>query len=700
MGKLIKWLLGLVLILVVLVVAAVVILPQVIDPNDYKDQIVAKVKEATGRDLEIRDRLELKVFPSLAVQLGGVSLSNAPGFGDEPFARVEKLDLKVKLLPLLSKRVEVDTVVLQGLGLNLAKDAKGRTNWADLAGEGEPAEQPAEETAADGASGISLAVQGVQIEGARVSWDDRQAAQRVVLDDVNLSLGTLEPGADVPVSAKLRLTSDQPQLTLVLGLDGTVSVSRDLKQYSADGLKLSLDASGAGLPKDGVALTLTSNLAMDQTAGSLSLDELSLQGPEIRITGNLAVTDMQAATPKVDARFKLQESNLRRLLASFGVALDTADADALSRVSGDVGLKMAGGGATVEPLALKLDASTLTGKVQIPSFEGPVVRATVTLDEIDLDRYLPPPAADEPAKAESGKPADVPGNPFAGLRTLDLDATATVGKLKVNKLNMSEVKAVIKSKGGVLRIDPATAKLYDGSFKGLVELDARQAKPKVRLKETLAGIQVGPLLQDLVGEQRLVGTGEVEADVRIAGLSENEIRRSLNGTTRMQFRDGAVKGINLAKLIRNAKSALGMASDTTAVSDADQTDFSELSASAVITNGVIENQDLVGKSPLLRVEGKGRVDLPQDTLDYLVVTTLVSSLEGQGGKGRDQLSGVPIPVRFKGSLQNPKPTVDLQAALSAEAKQKIEEQKDELRGKVEEKAKAEFGDALKGLFGK
>ncbi|MFM1891007.1 MAG: AsmA protein, partial [Pseudomonadota bacterium] len=238
------------------------------------------------------------------------------------------------------------------------------------------------------------------------------------------------------------------------------------------------------------------------------------------------------------------------------------------------------------------------------------------------------------------------------------------------------------------------------SFDGLVELDARQSKPKVRLKETLAGVQIGPLLQDLIGEDRLVGTGEVNADLRLVGLSEAEIRRSLNGTANIVFRDGAYKGINVAQLIRDAQAKLGQGTASPAGSGTPQTDFTELSGSAVISNGVVDNQDLQAKSPLLRIAGKGQVNLPQDSLDYLLTTTVVGSLAGQGGKGADQLKGVPIPVRLTGSLQDPKPTVDLQSALNAVAQQKIEEKKQEVMEKAQDKVQDEVGKALKGLFGR
>ena len=138
MGKLIKWLVKLVVLVVVLVVVAAIVLPFVVDPNDFKDEITAEVKKATGRELTIAGDIKLSVFPWLGLQLGALQLSNAAGFGDEPFAAVKGAEVRVKLMPLLEKRLEADTVTLDGLNLNLSKAKDGRSNWDDLAKPAEP----------------------------------------------------------------------------------------------------------------------------------------------------------------------------------------------------------------------------------------------------------------------------------------------------------------------------------------------------------------------------------------------------------------------------------------------------------------------------------------------------------------------------------------------------------------------------------
>ena len=143
MGKLLKFLFGLVLAVVLLVAAAAVIIPLVVDPNDFKEEIVEQVKQATGRDLSIEGDIELSVFPWLGVELGSLALSQPEGFGDEPFAAVEHAQVRAKLMPLLEKRLEVDTVQLKGLRLSLIRNQQGMGNWEDLA-RGEPEKGAAE----------------------------------------------------------------------------------------------------------------------------------------------------------------------------------------------------------------------------------------------------------------------------------------------------------------------------------------------------------------------------------------------------------------------------------------------------------------------------------------------------------------------------------------------------------------------------
>jgi len=697
MGKLIKWLLGIVLVLVILVVAAVIVLPLLIDPNEHKDDIIAAVKEQTGRDLQITQELTLSVFPWLGIETGGVSLSNAKGFGDEPFAQVEQLGLRVKLLPLISRRVEVDTLVLDGLRLNLAKDAQGTSNWADLQAHADAEEKPAEAPGADDRGGpLALKIQGIQLNDARVTWRDAQTGEHYVLQDLRLVSGSLEPGVQVPLKAGFRLASRQPKLDLQMQMQADVTVDAAFSHYQISSLELALQGKGEGLPEDGMNLNLDTDIDLDLAEGRVQLIDLQLSGPALSASGNLQVADMHEA-PKVSGAFKLGETNLKQLAALFGAHIETADPKALTSVSADLRLAHDGKALKIEPLQVRLDDTRLSGQVHLLDPQGPVLRSKLQIDALDVDRYLAP-AAEAGAEGEAA-PAASSEDPFAALRRLDLQAEVRIGQLTVNKARMSDVLVKIVSKGGVLKLDPMAAKLYEGTFDGSLTLDARQRTPRLHAVEQLKGIQIGALLRDVLGEDRLLGKGELHLDLRTTGLSETEVRNSLNGSGRFRFVDGAFKGVNIAQLLRTAGSKLGL-SEPPAAGSANQTDFTEMSGSVTVSNGVVSNQDLQAKSPLLRIDGKGTVNLPADTIDYRLTTELVKSLEGQGGRERDQLAGVPIPVKIQGPLASPSYKPDLEGVLSAKAKQRIEEEKQKARAKLEAEAKKALEGKLKGLFGR
>src|ERR1700676_531029 len=116
----------------ILIIAGLLTVWVLVNPNDYKDRIAAAVKESTGRELILKGDIKLSVFPWIALELGPASLGNPPGFGAEPFVAFNRAAVRVRLFPLLSKRLEMDRVDLEGLDLRLRKNAQGTGNWQNF----------------------------------------------------------------------------------------------------------------------------------------------------------------------------------------------------------------------------------------------------------------------------------------------------------------------------------------------------------------------------------------------------------------------------------------------------------------------------------------------------------------------------------------------------------------------------------------
>jgi AsmA protein len=201
----------------------------------------------------------------------------------------------------------------------------------------------------------------------------------------------------------------------------------------------------------------------------------------------------------------------------------------------------------------------------------------------------------------------------------------------------------------------------------------------------------------------------VALDVAAAGKSVNAMKRSLGGTAKLLLKDGAIKGINIAEVLRKAKSALGSQEQKAQASEAQKTDFSEMSASFTIKNGTAHNEDLDVKAPLFRISGKGDVNIADATIDYVTKATVVATTKGQGGADLAELSGVTVPVHLSGPFAEMKYQVDYGAVARDVAKSRIG---DKLRerlggGKPAEGESAQGSsnlgqklDKLKGLFGR
>ncbi len=526
MGKFLKILGATLGILVVLVVGAVIIIPMVVDPNDFKDEITAEVKKATGRELLMGGDLGLSIFPWLGLELNGLRLSNAPGFGDQPFAAVKHAQVRVKLMPLLSKTLEVDTLRVEGLQLNLAKAKDGRTNWQDLAGAARPeAPAAAQEPAAKGPGLAGLAIGGVEVADARVVWDDRSSGQRYEVADFVLYTGAISPGQ--PVGLKLGFTVDsaQPLLKARVNLDGRLQTDQALQKlslsplnlivqdlqtetvrgqvqlaagvdadlaaqlYGLDDLRVKLAVAGEGLPEAGVEAELLANLVADLARETLALSGMKLTSGELVVSGALHGEQIQSA-PRFEGDLNIAEFSLRNFMQTMGLAVPvTADPKVLNRVALDMHLKSSPDQVALEKLSMTLDDTRLDGVVRLKPLNKPGVRFELAVDAIDVDRYLPPPAAGEAAPAEKGDKTAAPARgelfPVETLRQLDVAGVFRLGKLVVKKLVARDIQLSVQAKDGRIKVEEQVKAFYQGAIKGSIGIDVTGANPRLTVDQRL-----------------------------------------------------------------------------------------------------------------------------------------------------------------------------------------------------------------------
>lgn len=619
--------------LAALVVAALLILPSLVPADKIRQEVVAQVKAATGRDLSIGGKVSVSAFPSLSVQVSSVALSNPPGFQGKEMVRLGALDVRLKLLPILSGKVEVDSFVLVDPVITLEVDRNGRANWVfDTTKAAEkPADKAPAKTEAKSGGGAplsELSLGQVRIDNGKLTYIDAKAGTREEIDAINLAVE-------------------------LKNLDNPLKVKGGLK-YHGKTIDLAVDVAKPRALLDGGATPAELSIATEAV-------KLGFKG---EAAGSSVKGDLDLSVPSV--------RNL--VLWATGKALD-APGSGLGPFA--VKGKLAAGGTKVAltQTAISLDAIKANGDFTVDTGSTrPSLKGKLDVEALDVNPYLP---AEQPAKAGghatasgggAAAKADWSDTPIdaSGLKAADVDFALSVASITVRQIKIGKSALRVVLDNGRLNADLSQLDLYKGSAKGKLGLDGSQPGIGLDASFTLKGLAAEPFLKDAAGFDRLEGTGSADIAVAGRGKSERALISSLNGKGGVSFLDGAIKGINLAEMVRN----VGTAFTGGGGSSNQKTDFAELSGTFAIVSGIVSNKDLALKSPLLRVEGSGTVDLPPRTVHYRVEPKAVASLQGQGGK--NDVGGITVPVIVEGPWENLTFRPDLEAMVKGKATEAIQ----------------------------
>ena len=701
------------------------------DANKWKGEIAQLVQEKKGRSLKIEGDLSLSLFPSVGLQLGKATLSEHQS--EQTFASVDSARVSVRLLPLLSKQAVVDTVELGGVKARLVRFKDGRLNIDDLLAKDDK-EPPAR-----------FDIAGVRLAGGELSWRDEKAGQELTLSGLDLTTGRLANAATDKFDLSAKLAGSKPRLAAALKAGGEYRYDLDKKSFGGARLDVRLAGDVGDLKALELALTAAAlqlaggnelaveqllltakgkeggdafearleapklSLAADKASGAAINAAIRLSGAQRAVDAKIALSgfegksqSLQAGKLALDLDARQGETTVKGKLASALSANLEKQTVELPAFSGELDvanpqmpmkslrLPLAGGlradidGQTAAVHAsTQFDESKISAKVNVSRFAPLVLHFDLDLDRLNVDKYLPP-------KAAAGEKTPEQPLDFSALKGLNARGTVKIGQLQVSNVKASNVRLEVKAANGKLEVAPLTANLYDGSLAGALSINANNNQ--VALKQNLANVNINPLMKDALDKDVLEGRGNVALDVATTGTTVTAMKKGLGGAASLNLKDGAIKGINLAKTFRETKAVFTTRKD--AVQQAKQTektDFSELSATFRIAKGVARNDDLSMKSPFIRLGGAGDIDIGEDRMDYLARASVVNTTGGQGGKELDHLKGLTVPVRVSGPFDKLAYNIEFGGLVAEAAKARVEEK---VKEKVQEKSK----DVFKGLF--
>ncbi|MDB5806798.1 MAG: AsmA family protein [Betaproteobacteria bacterium] len=604
--------------------------------------------EVTGADIKLgADTLKLNT-ETLEVAGTKFSLSGNGSYNQEPF------DVKV-MAPTLA--ADGRKKALRGEQIKV--EAKGRrgqqSGTVTLEVAKVDADLSAHRIALEGmTAGGSGAMPGMLLNDFKAKVPKLQvdlSADQILVDGVTVSANGKKGDDDFDLKV------DAPRLSVSKDNAAGEAVTGAVKMSGKDALDMKFSLSD--VKGSGKALSV----------GKVALEIARAQFGETSVSGGFYT----ALTANLEGKvFELAKIDANLTVANPQMPMKSVKLPIAGSARADLGRETA-----AADLSIHFDESTITAKGGVTKFSGPAINFDVNIDKLNVDKYFPPKPAG-PKSNEPEKPIDL-----SALKALNATGTLKIGALQVNNIKASNVVLNFKANGGKVDLNPMSAALYQGTMKGSVALDANQNSFVV--KQNLAGVNINPLMKDAIDKDILEGRGTVNLDLTTAGNTPSALKRALNGSAAIDLKDGAYKGINLAKSFRELKA--GVSLDKTRVQDAkkgDKTDFTEMKISAQIKNGVAESSDLDARSPFLRLGGAGKVDIGASTLDYVAKAAIVNTSGGQQGKELAQLNGLTVPVKLTGPLEAVKYNIDYgEIAKSLATSQ--------LKGKAEDLLKNKLG---------
>lgn len=527
-----------------------------VDPNDYKDELRKLAHEQAGIELSLDGELAWSFYPVL-----GFRLKDAGGnFGNEstPLLHIDDLSMGLRLLPLLSRKIEVDALEISGLQLKLVVNNKGQNNWTPI---------PSSKPSASAASGLTpveqktpvpaLFIPELRVRNSQLRYEDQVSKQRYSFDLNELTLQNVRLDTPFPVLFKGRL-SDQAGLDLELTLATQLKVESGGKKITADALELQSQIKGkTAVP---LLVELQGALVFDQSADRLELTLSRVQSAAFAAMADVQVTSL-SQSPAFKGQLRSETFNAKTLLENLAITPPVMqDNSALERIKVDLSFSGDSKQLSVDPLTLKLDDSTISGNLAILDLASQALRFAFTLDHIDLDRYLPPPSKQSAATASDARlnapaaPANTALLPVDTLRKLRASGRFKANELIVNKVSIRDLVLAIEAKNGDVQVTQLQAKAWQGSLNGSAGLDVRGSQPQWRSRIEAQNVLMEEVLRSVTPKALLSGRSGFTLQLASQGNDVDNLLKAAVGQVDLSLQEGLLHGVNLNGLASAALS--------------------------------------------------------------------------------------------------------------------------------------------------
>ncbi|MDO3387947.1 AsmA family protein [Gilvimarinus sp. SDUM040013] len=661
MKRLLKIVIGLILVLV-LAIAAVLFL---LDPNMFKPRIQA-LAEQQGVHLAMDGDLSWRFWPSVGIELNDIAVASLDEPG-KPIARLASASLMVATAPLFSGELVVESLLVNGASVDLVVDSTGAGNWEALA-------------AANGAESEAAAPVGSEIESAATESTEgtgSTGAIKLAIDAIDIT--------DVSFNYRDQQTGTE----LAANVDALRLLQFNLENRPFD---FSLDASvaltdPASFPQGpvSVAISLNARMTLDEALNQFDLASSELIANISSATGksDMAVTfDMSARELQGDLNYQgelvIKPINVKAVLTSLGQTVPvTANENAMTAIGFSADVVGSANTAALDNVTISLDETTFKGKLAVTDINAQAVEFVLAGDKINVDDYLPPvvdgEVTDKPTSGEppvsKAEPAPEEPLPLEALRSLDLLVDLSLQQAIVSKLKLTNIKLTASAKDGLLQLTDMSLDTYQGRLESTASLDARGPQAKAMFKADMAGLELAPMLKDMELDESVQLTGALNfaASGNTSGLYASELTEKLSADANFAGKDVVFAPVNVEEYFCKA---VALAKDEKESEDGktsedrqwpEKTPMRALEGTVTIRDQVVQVENFSAGVEHLILSTLGSVNLGEQKYDFRLPMTLLEESTSEIGctvKSNYWINRSLSLLRCKGSLANLSPVKD------------------------------------------
>ena len=746
--KILKYTFFIVLLITLILVGLIIAIPLLINPNDYKDKIEQGAQQVLQRQLHIDGDIDVSFsFPlSVAFKLGTTRLDNPADFNlannnrhnhqnvqIKPFFRIKNIELQASLWPLVKEnRLQIGKIVLNKAQISLHKNRNGQVNW-NFGSKHGGKENARSQTSSSQKRTVNktnqsdtklpqIQIQGLELQDAQFVFTDDSQHQHISLDHINLTISEITQNKPIDIKLATRFSLRSQGIDGQLQMQTTAIVDIARQQYQLNALQIALDSRGKVIPGGQNRIRFGANIFADLGKQQLRVSNLSLQSNPVQITGNIDASSLLSA-PQYQMVLAIKPFSVTQLMRQLKITMPSfQNTDALSRLQLDMKLGGDQNNLSISQFVLKIDQTTIKGNAGIENFRQPAYRFDVDVDQLNLDDYtLKTAQAKKPGQSATGNktqsdtqrkqsdqsPTEVDIIPVALLRQLNVQGQIRLHQFHAAQIKMDNIVLTVNSKQGKLSLDPVNSDFYQGKLMLKTDIDVRGKTPLITIQQDFKNINLGQLLQDSIHSKDFTGTANIFSHITTRGNKQSQLVKNANGKGHFLITDGSIAKLDILHTIRKTYAIIkGLPIPTE--SQKKNTEFTELKGSVQIKNGIVHNNDLYAKTPVMVIKGKGYADLPQQYLNYTLLVRLLGSLKIDQNTNSTDFRNYDIPYTIKGKFQelSQKANIEgfLKQQLKTEAKRQINKQVDKYlhsdKGKqLEQKLGGKTIQKFKGLLG-